>query len=71
MIDKNQIQDKSKSVRKSSDSSAVECVCDGEVEGRDVIGCDGCERWYHISCIGMTREVWKNLGKADAKWYCS
>lgn len=43
---------------KSDDESAPEddtmyCICRGKDDGRWMIGCDGCEEWYHGVCVNM------------------
>ena len=32
-----------------------------------MIGCDGCDKWYHWSCVGITQK--NKPGKKD-DWYC-
>ena len=31
------------------------CVCQSDgTDGREYVGCDGCDGWYHPECIGLT-----------------
>jgi len=32
-----------------------------------MIGCDGCDKWYHWSCVGI--DQWNKPGKHD-DWFC-
>jgi len=32
------------------------CVCQSPDDGRFMIGCDFCERWYHPACVGLSTE---------------
>src|SRR5688500_7969122 len=41
------------------------CFC-GEAEGGDMIGCDGCPRWFHITCAGLTATT-----IPCENWYCA
>ncbi|KAI8812962.1 hypothetical protein BJ742DRAFT_515933 [Cladochytrium replicatum] len=34
------------------------CICRSEDDGtRFMVGCDGCEEWFHGSCVGVTQEM--------------
>lgn len=37
-------------------------------KGWEMIGCDGCENWYHPKCIGMTDEEFQKNTKIE--WHC-
>lgn len=37
-------------------------------KGNDMIGCDGCENWYHPKCINMTDEEFQKNTKIE--WHC-
>ncbi|CAL8076586.1 unnamed protein product [Orchesella dallaii] len=45
------------------------CLVCGEKEpeesSRDMICCDGCEDWYHCSCVGITQQITE-----DQPWFC-
>ena len=30
----------------------------------------GCEKWFHIKCIGVTAKLFKMLGNSSEPWYC-
>ena len=32
-----------------------------------MIGCDGCDKWYHWSCVGIDHD---NKPGKDDDWYC-
>ncbi|CAL8091741.1 unnamed protein product [Orchesella dallaii] len=36
-----------------------------EQSSRDMICCDGCEDWYHWSCVGITQQITE-----DQPWFC-
>lgn len=36
------------------------CICRSTVEEK-LIGCDGCEEWYHFGCIGITSKQAKSI----------
>ncbi|KXS20612.1 hypothetical protein M427DRAFT_151904 [Gonapodya prolifera JEL478] len=42
------------------------CPVCGVVGVDEWVGCDGCERWFHFTCVGMTAR----LASAADKWYC-
>lgn len=44
----------------------VYCLCRRGDMGRWMIGCDGCEEWYHGSCVSVS----KRDEKLVAKYYC-
>jgi hypothetical protein len=31
------------------------CVCVGKTTSERMVGCDGCEVWFHYKCIGLKR----------------
>ncbi|XP_072027925.1 uncharacterized protein [Amphiura filiformis] len=39
-------------------------VCKLPEDGRDMVGCDACDTWYHWSCVGIEEEP------IEDKWYC-
>ncbi|XP_066448186.1 transcription initiation factor TFIID subunit 3 isoform X1 [Eleutherodactylus coqui] len=39
--------------------------CNKLDDGSPMVGCDGCDEWYHWPCVGLTAEP-----EAD-KWYCT
>lgn len=50
------------------DDSTISCVCHGRNDGEEAVQCDRCDRWYHLSCVGL--QSVDDLGSADAAWYC-
>lgn len=50
-----------------SDEEAV-CACGGADDGRELVQCDECRTWYHLSCIGI-KDI-SELGKEEDPWYC-
>lgn len=47
------------------DKGGRHCFCGGPSDGRFMLSCDKCDRWYHGHCVGVTneniagREEWK------------
>ncbi|XP_054717963.1 CXXC-type zinc finger protein 1-like [Uloborus diversus] len=39
----------------------VYCICRTKDTNRFMIGCDGCNEWYHGDCISITEEYAKNI----------
>ncbi|XP_057306787.1 uncharacterized protein LOC130644983 isoform X1 [Hydractinia symbiolongicarpus] len=39
------------------------CICNPPLDG-DMVGCDHCDRWYHIQCINL-----KKIPRSKV-WYC-
>uniref|UniRef100_UPI00336AEC94 CXXC-type zinc finger protein 1 n=1 Tax=Drosophila melanogaster TaxID=7227 RepID=UPI00336AEC94 len=42
------------------------CICRSSDCSRFMIGCDGCEEWYHGDCIGITEKEAKHI----KQYYC-
>ena len=66
------------SVLNSNTSSGNNCpichvVCGNEEDIKTFvqrsIGCDGCNAWFHFSCIGMTAKKLKEMGENN--WFCT
>lgn len=49
------------------DLTSTPCAICGEVstENEKMVGCDGCNCWFHYRCAGVTSAVEK-----EEKWYC-
>lgn len=45
-----------------------ECVCDGRVDAADWVQCDKCAKWFHCTCVDLTKR--KGKAKKVKKWYC-
>ena len=39
------------------------CVCRGPYGNKFMIACDGCEEWFHGSCISINSDQAKNVDK--------
>lgn len=51
----------------NENSEELYCICrKPDVEGQLMVGCDGCDEWYHFKCIGLN-EIYKNLIQC---YYC-
>ena len=35
------------------------------------IQCDGCDRWHHINCIGISVSDYLGLSESSAPWHCA
>ena len=66
------------SVLNSNTSSGNNCpichvVCGNEEDIKTFvqrsIGCDGCNAWFHFSCIEMTAKKLKEMGENN--WFCT
>lgn len=42
-------------------------ACDDvSTENERMIGCDGCQQWFHIRCVGISSDA-----ELDKKWFCA
>ena len=41
------------------------CECNMPEVYDDMIQCDECEEWFHLSCVGL------QTPPAESEWYCS
>lgn len=39
------------------DSGRRHCLCGGPSDGRFMIGCDGCDVWFHGHCVGVSKDT--------------
>jgi len=39
-------------------------------DGRQCIGCDGCDNYFHPACIRMSRQELRRLEKSGLEWHC-
>ena len=46
------------------------CRCGKHDEAKFMLGCDGCDRWFHGACVGVTEEAAKAAGGELQTWYC-
>lgn len=47
-------------------------VCGNEVlDNESGIQCDGCDCWYHTTCINMNNETYSLLSKTNISWICA
>ena len=53
---------------KEKDSDPGSCFCKNK-KGGHVIHCDGCERWCHATCVGISVEVLKVLSEDKTNAY--
>lgn len=44
------------------DDGKNDCICGGKAEDDMWIGCSSCGRWYHVSCVGLSKEKVDGLG---------
>ena len=51
---------------------AVFCLCKEPYdEDKDMIACDVCDEFYHITCIGMSRDTYLYYLDSDILWFCN
>ena len=48
------------------------CIC-GRDDGKTMLICDNCEKWYHLDCLGYTEEEAEAVYKQgeDELWFHS
>ena len=39
------------------DNARRHCLCGGPSDGRFMIGCDGCDNWFHGHCVGVDKKT--------------
>ena len=49
---------------------AIRCLCTREVESREMVRCEICEGWSHISCLGMKEDAGVMEGKSFVCYFC-
>ena len=35
-----------------------------------MICCDGCEDWFHGSCVGVSKQLGKEIQRTQQQWQC-
>jgi PHD-finger len=51
------------------DNGARHCVCCGPSDGRLMVSCDRCNKWFHGHCVHVSKEAVEALGDGD-EWVC-
>ena len=46
------------------------CRCGKHDTTKFMLGCDGCDRWFHGACVGVTEEAAEAAGGELHSWYC-
>jgi PLU-1-like protein/PHD-finger len=49
------------------DNGNRHCICGGPSDGRLMLSCDACERWFHCSCIGLSKDGLDGI----EEWKCT
>lgn len=62
------MEDGDRDAEGETDDDEVMCVCHGGDDGRELVQCDACQKWYHLECIGI-RSI-ADLGREEDPWYC-
>ena len=39
-------------------------------DDRFMICCDGCEDWFHGSCVGVSKQLGKEIQRTQQQWQC-
>lgn len=53
-------------IRASSPSASKDCFSCKKQTGEDVLGCDNCDRWIHLSCAKHSAEEVQRI----KNWFC-
>ena len=48
------------------DKGTRHCICGGPSDGRFMLNCDSCDRWFHGRCVGLSKEASEKL----EEWKC-
>jgi len=61
---------KKQSTRKKEPKVVIYCICHQPDDGeRPMIGCDGCQEWFHFDCLGMDKNEQLRV-QAQERYYC-
>lgn len=52
----------------NSDGEEILCICRGKDDGRELVQCDDCRKWYHLECLGIRDTA--ELGREEDPWFC-
>ncbi len=63
-------KDDEKDEQKDNEEQPVYCVCRKPYEDEDMIGCDDCNEYYHIECIGMSQQEFQYFVDRDDEYFC-
>ena len=44
--------------------------CKDVTDDDDALGCDHCQKWFHIECININRQSFVKLKNDPLPWYC-
>ena len=45
------------------------CFCE-TIRGGDVVSCDSCQCWCHLSCVGLSTVMFKVMSESEAPYFC-
>ena len=48
----------------------VYCTCRLPDEGRKMVQCTSCTRWYHCDCMKISTKRMKSIENSNRPWYC-
>ena len=48
----------------------VYCTCRLPDEGRKMVQCTSCTRWYHCDCMKISTKIMKSIENSNRPWYC-
>ena len=37
------------------------CICNGIDDGRPMVACDGCDKWFHCECVNLSRQAAREM----------
>ncbi|RWS25974.1 death-inducer obliterator 1-like protein [Leptotrombidium deliense] len=53
------------------DPDKLWCICRQPHNNRFMICCDGCEDWFHGTCVGVTKKQGRICEQEKRKWFCA
>ncbi|XP_031636315.1 uncharacterized protein LOC116349151 isoform X2 [Contarinia nasturtii] len=58
------------SYNSEDDPNRIWCICRTPHNNRFMICCDKCEEWFHGKCVGITRQMGREMEERQSEWIC-